>query len=91
MSQLTPLVFPANTQWNEGDAAALRTFLNSSPKFLFFLQQAKPKAKPNRNEDDRAAFGSEIAGADKILDEIARLYNGNQPDTMKAGFLEGGE
>jgi hypothetical protein len=78
---------PVVLNWNENEAALLRSFLDKSPQFLPCLRAKRPKVSKTETIEARAMSGSEIRGAEHMIDAIVQLAGGAQTITEHSPFI----
>lgn len=85
--QPTPKQAPPVINWSDNEAAALRAFLDKSPQFLAALRAKRPKITVAENIEARAMSGSEVKGAEHILEAIAQLAMGSDSILEVSPFI----
>lgn len=78
---------PAKIKWTESEAATLRQFLDKSPQFLAVLRAKRPKVTEKEDMESRAMSGSEVKGAEHMIDVIRQLAAGEDTITEKSPFI----
>jgi hypothetical protein len=80
---------PDPDKWTQGDAIALRSFLNHNPKFLRVLtDKHRPKIEGNTVEA-RAMTGSDAKGFFDCVDAIKVMMQDPTENPDDAGFIDG--
>lgn len=64
---------PPIVNWSDKDASLLRSFLDASPMFFAALRAKRPKITQTETMEARAMSGSEIKGAEHMLEAIREL------------------
>lgn len=78
---------PTNPNWSDTDAVALRQFLLANPRFLTELARRKPRPQANPTTIEASALnGERRVGAEKIIEEIARMAS-DAPVDEKTPFI----
>jgi hypothetical protein len=80
-----------HAKWTEQDAQALRTMLDKIPRFLPHLATRVPKITANQTIEARAMSGSEVKGADVLLEAIKDMATRGKAaePTEKPKFIGG--
>ena len=78
---------PVRIEWTENEAQVLRAFLDKSPKFLPALRARRPKFTTTETMEARAMSGSEVRGAEHMLEAIIQLATGEQTIIEVSPFI----
>jgi len=78
---------PARINWTDNEAALLRAFLDKSPQFMAALRARRPKVTTTETVEARAMSGSEVKGAEHMLDAIVHLATGAQTINEESPFI----
>lgn len=90
MPDQPPPPTPGALNWTAQDATLLHEFLRRVPQFMEALRRKRPKITKTENIEARAMSGSEVKGAEVILDAISDLTKGAQTVNEDSPFIGAG-
>jgi len=78
---------PVHIVWTENDAQALRAYLDKSPKFLPAMRARRPRFTTTETLEARAMSGSEVRGAEHMIEAVIQLASGATTITENSPFI----
>lgn len=74
--------------WTDQDAVRFRAFLDNCPNFLAHLEAKHPKVTATETIEARAMSGSEVRGADLVINTIKAMRDGAELPGEKSEFIQ---